>query len=55
MDILARYGTYAGWKRAVKRRFPGAVFHGDKDIDSSFVRGVYYAEWDGAYGTIEVL
>lgn len=53
--MKGRYETYAGWKKAVKRQFPDAKFHGDKDIDSSFVRGVFYAEWDGAYGTIEIL
>lgn len=51
----AQYETYTSWKRAVKRQFPDAKFHGDKDIDSSFVRGSYYAEWDGVYGTIELL
>ena len=46
--------TYTGWKRAVKKINPEAVFHGDIDIDSSFKWGRYCAEWDGAVGTIIV-
>lgn len=53
-DKIRRFRTYPAWKRAVKAIDPNAEFHGDIDIDDAGKRGVYYAEWDGVEGTIEI-
>lgn len=52
---VREFQTYKAWKEGVKKLNPKATFTGDKDIDSSFEKGKYQAEWDGASGTIEEL
>jgi len=49
------FKTYQAWKRAVKKLNPNAKFTGDKDIDGSFIKGKYDAEWDGEVGYIVAL
>lgn len=49
------FQTYKAWKRAVKQLNPKAKFTGDEDIDSSFVKGNYDAEWDGDIGSIRMM
>ncbi len=49
------FKTYPAWKRAVKKLNPNAKFTGDKDIDGSFTKGKYDAEWDGEVGYIVAL
>lgn len=46
------FSTHKSWKEAVKKLDKSATFVGDKDIDGSFSKGEYDAEWDGAAGEI---
>lgn len=56
----AEQTTYAGWKRAVKAKYPDVWFEGDKDIgqamvgEKPFARGktVAVGEWDGETGSV---
>ena len=52
LNEAGNYKTYRAWKRAVKKKDPQAKFTGDKDIDSSYKKGHYDAEWDGDSGQI---
>ncbi|NOR58951.1 MAG: hypothetical protein GQ474_10560 [Sulfurimonas sp.] len=49
------FRTYQAWKRAVKKLNTKAKFTGDKEIDSSFVKGHYDADWDGESGEIRMM
>ena len=47
-----RQATYKAWKQAVLKVDSKASFTGDKDLDSSFKKDEYDAEWDGEKGYI---
>lgn len=49
---MKRYETYNGWKRAILKAFPTAVFEGDKDIAQAWVGTVWVGEWEGSYGEV---
>ncbi len=65
VKVLSTTETYQGWRAACKRIALGAqmriFFSGDKDIalcrfvpwGQVYITGEYYAEWDGARGTVE--
>lgn len=48
------FQTYAAWRKATKKRFPGATFDGDRAIcfALNLPHGVT-SEWDGYTGIIE--
>ena len=48
----AEYQTFAGWKRAALKQYPGATMRGDKDIGALQINGVDVAEWDGEKGSV---
>lgn len=48
------YRTYAGWKAACKKAYPGCGFRGDKDIGAATLDGKDVGEWDGSVGSVYV-
>lgn len=46
------YQTYASWKAACKKAYPGCGYRGDKDIGAATFDGKDVGEWDGAVGTV---
>lgn len=48
----AEYETYAGWKAACRKAYPGCTFRGDIDIGAAVLDGKDVGEWDGAVGSV---
>lgn len=46
------YQTYASWRTACKKAYPGCGFRGDKDIGAATLGGKDVGEWDGAVGSV---
>ena len=48
------YQSYASWKAACKKAYPGCEYRGDKDICAATMGSKDVGEWDGAVGSVFV-